>query len=370
MRRGPTRAEQKDATRARLLKLGRRLFVRRGYDATSIALVCREARVTHGALYHHFPSKEALFAAVVAEVFGEVAERVRQATDAWQGWAQVEAACNAYLDACTEPEVQLFLFQDGPRVLSRDAFDSIDHSVNAPLVDGLIDRWMAEGLLEARPVSFLARTLGAAFAEAGVLIRQAEAPEHARAQLGALLATWIAALRRAPEALARPILTTERLVLRPWEPADEEVLSQLTAQPEIYQFLFDGQPPDAAWLREATRASSAAFEQGDVGLWLARHGDGTVVGFAGFKAADGAPRELVFASVPSLRRRGYAREMAKAVLREARARQCTRIVATVDAANAGSLLLLDQLGFLRVGRRPGPLGEVVEAVLPFRLNEA
>lgn len=366
MRRVQTRAEKRDATRARLLKLGRRLFVRHGYDATSIALVSREARVTHGALYHHFPSKEALFASVVAEVFREVAERVRAATDSRRGWPQVEAACGAYLDACTDPEVQLFLFQDGPRVLSRDAFDSIDHAVNAPLVDGLIDRWIAEGLLEPRPVSFLARTLGAAFAEAGRVIREAEAPEHARAQLGALFATWISALKRAPTPSARPTLATERLVLDPWEPADEELLTQLTAQPEVHRFLFDGTAPGAAWVRAATRASSAAFDRGDVGLWMARLSDGDVVGFAGFQATDSDRRELVFGTAPTLVRRGYAREMAKAVLREASARQRTRIVASVDAANTGSVQLIEQLGFLRVGSRSGPLGEIVETVLPFR----
>ena len=364
MRRPHTRAEQKEATRARLLKLGRRIFVRRGYDATSIALVCREARVTHGALYHHFPSKEALFAAVVGEVFAEVAERVREATGQKRGWAQVEAACDAYLEACIDPEVQLFLFQDGPRVLSRADFDSIDHAVNAPLVVGLFERWMAEGLLEPRPVSFVARTLGAAFAEAGVIIREAEAPAHARAQLGALLATWLAALKRAPEPNARPVLATERLVLYPWEPSDQTALVEATAHAHVYGYLFDGKPPGAAWVQEATGASRAAFERGHVGLWLGRDGDGELVGFAGFQASAGEASELVFATLPNKLRRGYAREMAKSVLGEAKARHRNRILASADAANVGSVRLIEQLGFVGVARRPGPLGDVIEYVLP------
>ncbi|HWO09383.1 MAG TPA: GNAT family N-acetyltransferase [Polyangiaceae bacterium] len=368
MRRPHTRAEQKEATRARLLKIGRRIFVRRGYDATSIALVCREARVTHGALYHHFPSKEALLAAVVGEVFAEVAERVREATGGKQGWAQIEAACDAYLEACTDPEVQLFLFQDGPRVLSRADFDSIDHAVNAPLVVGLFERWMAEGLLEARPVSFVARTLGAAFAEAGVIIREAEAPAHARAQLRALLSTWLAALKRAPEPAVRPVLATERLLLHPWEPSDEAALVEATGFAQVCHYLFDGKPPGAAWVQHAIRASRAAFERGDVGSWLARGGDGELVGFAGFQAGEGGAGELVVATLPDKQRRGYAREMAKSVLAEAKARHRTRILATADAANVGSVRLLEQLGFVAVARRPGPLGDVIEYVLPLEAS--
>jgi AcrR family transcriptional regulator len=362
MARTRTRAEQRDATRARLLKVARKVFVRDGYDATSIARVCSEARVTHGALYHHFPSKDALFSAVVAEMFVEVGAGVSEAAASHRGWAQVEAACQAYLDACTRPDVQLLLFRDGPRVLPRDTFDGIDHSVNAPLVDGMLERWIAEGLIEPRPISLVARTIGAAFAEAGSLIRESEGSPHVRAQLEALLMTWISTLKRTSD--AQPVLATERLVMRPWQSSDEDALSTLTAHPSIYRYLFDGKPPDRAWLRKATRASKAALEQGSAGLWLARNGEGEIVGFAGFVGGEGSALELVFATEPSATRRGHALEMAKAVLREASARKCPRVAATVDEANAASVLLLGKLGFVRVGRRAAPSGDILEYVLP------
>jgi AcrR family transcriptional regulator len=362
-----TRAEQKDATRARLLDVARRVFMKHGYDETSIALVCRSARVTHGALYHHFSSKDALFAAVLGDVFNEVGARVSGALFGRSGWAQVEAACAAYLDACTDPEVQLFVFRDGPRVLSRETFDAIDHAANAPLVEGLIARWIAQGVFEPRSIGLVARLLGAAFAEAGLAIQQAADTErqHVAARVSALLLAWVSTFRRS-SFNGLTVIATERLMLEPWAPTDLAVLMDLTAQPNVYRYLFDGIAPTADWIGETIANSVQALERGDLGMWLARNGSGAVVGFAGFVPGDGATRELVVATHPNVARRGFAREMATAVLSEASARRCSRIGATADLANVASVRLLEALGFVKVGRCHGPLGEIDEYVLPIR----
>lgn len=368
MPRPQTRAERKEATRARLLKVARRIFVRHGFDGASIALVCREARVTHGALYHHFSSKEALFAGAILQVFTEVGERVSAAVHAHRGWQQVQAACAAYLDACTDPEVQTFLFKDGPRVLSRGEFDAIDHGVNAPLVDGLIATWMAQGVLAPQPVSFLSRTLGAAFAEAGLLIREAQNPRHARVETEALLMSWVSALRRSPETDPRPRLSTERLVLTPWQSSDADELEQLLKAAETDRRCFDAAAKDAAWVANMTEQSERAFARARVGLWLARCDD-HVVGFVGFVAHDAVKAQLHVATAPDVRRRGYALEMAAAALREACARRC-RVVATVDEQQSAGANLLLRLGFVQLGRRPGEFGPILEYALPFHELEA
>lgn len=46
-----------------LLEAATRLFRTQGYDATSIDDICRAAGVTKGALFHHYPSKQAIAAA-------------------------------------------------------------------------------------------------------------------------------------------------------------------------------------------------------------------------------------------------------------------------------------------------------------------
>ena len=66
------RAEQVTQTRAALIAAGRRLFGENGFRGTSVEDLAREARVTTGALYHHFPTKTALFEAVFVQAHMEL----------------------------------------------------------------------------------------------------------------------------------------------------------------------------------------------------------------------------------------------------------------------------------------------------------
>lgn len=363
MGRPRSRAEQKDATRTRLLRSARRVFARHGFDATSVAMVCREAKITHGALYHHFPGKKELFAAVVQAMFTELAATVSGAVERRSGWEQVEAACSAYLDACADPAVQAIVFRDGPRVMPRVEFDAIDRQASEPMVTGLLSAWMAEGLLKPVPLEFLARTIGAAFAEAGAIITQAEEPAHARAEVGAMLGAFMGSLRRDRHEPAR--LATERLSLLPWAPSDVTTLCELIGEPAVRRYLFDDQRMDAAWVESAVNASRASFAAGGAGLWVARSAGGALVGFAGFTSESGRAAELVFAVGTAHMGRGYGQEMARAVIREAYARGIPRIEANTDEANTASVRLLGRLGFVRSGVRRGPKGTPLhDYVLP------
>ena len=53
-----------------------RLFAAHGYDGTGTEQIVADARVTRGALYHHFRDKADLFRAVMAEAAGSVAQRL------------------------------------------------------------------------------------------------------------------------------------------------------------------------------------------------------------------------------------------------------------------------------------------------------
>jgi len=52
-------------TRNLIISEAIKLFCRSGYDATGVAEICQAAGISKGAFYHHFPSKQDLFLAIV-----------------------------------------------------------------------------------------------------------------------------------------------------------------------------------------------------------------------------------------------------------------------------------------------------------------
>jgi AcrR family transcriptional regulator len=54
-------------TRANIVEASLNLFSSKGYEATGVAEICTEAGVSKGAFYHHFPSKQAVFMAILEE---------------------------------------------------------------------------------------------------------------------------------------------------------------------------------------------------------------------------------------------------------------------------------------------------------------
>jgi len=54
-----------EETRNHILEVAMHLFSKTGYDATGVAEICQAAGVSKGAFYHHFPSKQAVFMALL-----------------------------------------------------------------------------------------------------------------------------------------------------------------------------------------------------------------------------------------------------------------------------------------------------------------
>jgi AcrR family transcriptional regulator len=73
----PRRKNDPAGVRARILNSAFQLFQSQGFNATSVHEITAAARVTGGALHHHFPTKQALGEAVIGESVAAAVE------DAW-----------------------------------------------------------------------------------------------------------------------------------------------------------------------------------------------------------------------------------------------------------------------------------------------
>jgi len=85
--------EMTEINRGSLLRAASHLFRERGIDGVGVAEIAKEAGLTHGALYKHFPSKEAL----AAEAFYHPVAAKNAETDASDG--DRENSFEEYLDA-------------------------------------------------------------------------------------------------------------------------------------------------------------------------------------------------------------------------------------------------------------------------------
>src|SRR5205807_8475708 len=115
------------ATRAAVIGAARRLCAERGFAATATDDILEEASVSRGAMYHHFRNKEDLFEAVYEAVDADLTEKILVASMAGrEPLKQLRLGFDAFLEHCTDPEVQRIVLLDGPTVLGWEKWHEID----------------------------------------------------------------------------------------------------------------------------------------------------------------------------------------------------------------------------------------------------
>jgi AcrR family transcriptional regulator len=192
------RSENAEATRAALLKAALKLISARGYADVSIDEICRRARVTKGALYHHFRDKRDLFRALCEYVeeawVDEMVAAVSAERDALR---RLELGCDAFLDGCLDPARQRILLLDGPAVLDWEELRRIDSRRGLGLIGGALEQAMEAGRVESQPVEPLAHLIYGALSEASLAIARDDKPEAARRRMGVAMRRLIEGLRPA-----------------------------------------------------------------------------------------------------------------------------------------------------------------------------
>ena len=192
-------AERSDATRTKLVRAARALFARRGYADVGTEEIVRRAKVTRGALYHHFDDKRDLFRAVHEQIEGEVTDKIAAELAASGNDDPIEAlrtAARTFLDACTEPEIARIALLDAPSVLGWEEWRRIDEKYGLGLTIAGLTMGMDAGRLRRQPVRPLAHLLLAAMGEAGMVIANADDPRAARAEVEPSLLALLEGLER------------------------------------------------------------------------------------------------------------------------------------------------------------------------------
>lgn len=102
------------ARRAQLIEVGRSVFAKRGYEATSVEEIAERARVSKPIVYEHFGGKEGLYAVVVDREMEHVVTSIAESISSGTPRERIERAALAFLTYVKEQP-------DGFAVLSRDA---------------------------------------------------------------------------------------------------------------------------------------------------------------------------------------------------------------------------------------------------------
>ena len=176
-------ADRAESTRNALVAAARRLFVERGYHATSTEQIVALAGVgTRGALYHHFADKRALFVAVFEAVEQDLVAAAGAAIQEAPPLEMLRNGLIGFLDASLTPEVQRILLIDGPAVLGWQEWRTIEARYGLGGIRGMLELAVADGSLPRQPVEVLAHLLLATAAEAALFIANADDPAAARDQ--------------------------------------------------------------------------------------------------------------------------------------------------------------------------------------------
>jgi AcrR family transcriptional regulator len=198
------RAEHIQDTRAALLQAARELFAEKGYAGTGTEEVVARARVTRGALYHHFGDKLGLFRAVMQAVAGDLAHRLIAqqlacATGPPEGaWDQLRDGIQAFLDACTGSDFQRIVLIDGPAVLGPGAWAGLVEQHGLRLLRAWLQRAIDDHQIDPLPAEPLARLLAALIGEASLYIGQAADPARARRETAVTIDRILTGLRSQP----------------------------------------------------------------------------------------------------------------------------------------------------------------------------
>jgi AcrR family transcriptional regulator len=196
--------ERSQATTEALLRAAERAFGRDGYDASSLDAIAARARVTKGALYHHFPGgKSALFEAVVLRLHGRLVRALDAAAADATGRDGLSRVLDTYFAMATEPSFHRITSLDAPAVFGPDKWREIEYQHALRHIRTSIDLVLSASRVSDAAKTMLAQAFFGAVNEATFSVVAARDRDAARRLAVATIATivegaYTVLLRRAP----------------------------------------------------------------------------------------------------------------------------------------------------------------------------
>ena len=197
------RDEYSETTRRALLDSAGRLFAEHGFAATSLDEVAADARVTKGAVYHHFTNKQALFEAVADQVEDAAcADIIAAAADAPDAWSGAVAGFDRFLERCLDPVYQRLCFQEGPAVMGFDRWWEHGELHEIGLIRGMLANLHAAGLVEGDDLDSLTQLIFGSMTAVALSLARAADPRTESLKLREAALRLVAGLR--PQHVALP----------------------------------------------------------------------------------------------------------------------------------------------------------------------
>jgi AcrR family transcriptional regulator len=165
----PTQAERRGATIGALVQAAQHLFETRGFANTTVDDIVKRAGVAKGAFYHHYKSKESIFASVVDLMQASIARKVTQvASNEASSVGMLRRGLRAYMEECSRPPIRRVLLLDGPSVLGWLRWREIDDKYFGQMTRRAVSAALGP---EARTThaQAVAALISGAFAEAAML---------------------------------------------------------------------------------------------------------------------------------------------------------------------------------------------------------
>lgn len=202
------REEYAAATRQALLDSAEALFAAHGYAGTSLDQVATSARVTKGAVYHHFDDKRALFEEVSQRLGHQSAQTLAAAAGggAPPGGRDLEAVLDAFLDQCADPAYRRVRLLDGPGGLGFERWWQSAVETEGAAISAALGSLRERGALAARladsDLDPLAGLIFGAMTAAALSLARAEETTLARERLRSAMLDLVSGLL-SPEPGAR-----------------------------------------------------------------------------------------------------------------------------------------------------------------------